>query len=79
MKEKEDYRQSEAGKRRFNNPEVYKKTIDFQNYLQSKGVAWHNPYSDECCSDFACCTGEGNYHTYFPSYSQALKEFELSK
>jgi hypothetical protein len=68
-----DYRKTEEGKRRFTNPEVYQKTVDFQNYMQSVGIAWHNPYSDECCSDFACCTGVGDYHTFFPAIDRTKK------
>lgn len=51
----EDYRESQAGKRRFNNSEIYQKTLEFQAYLRSKGIAWHNFYSNECTIDFDCC------------------------
>lgn len=37
-----DYRKIKAGERRFNNPEIYKKSLEFQKYLLSKGIAWHN-------------------------------------
>ncbi len=50
-----DYRESIAGKRRFSNPEIYAKTLEFQSYLRSKGIVWHNFYSDECTIDFDCC------------------------
>ena len=69
-----DYRETPAGKRRFANPEVYQKTFEFQNYLESQGIAFHNPYSDECNSDFCCCEGNGNYQTYFPSYAKFAKQ-----
>lgn len=50
-----DYRESLSGKRRFSNPEIYKKTLEFQEYLRGKGIAWHNFYSNECTIDFDCC------------------------
>lgn len=69
-----DYRYELAGIRRFSNPELYKKTVEFQNLLAENGIAWHNPFSDECTDDFGCCTGKGEYDTYFPSYEVAIKE-----
>lgn len=56
------------------NPELYKKTLQLQEEFAKNGIAWHNPFSDECTSDFCCCTGLGNYDTYFPSYEQAIKD-----
>jgi hypothetical protein len=37
------------------NPELYKKTLEFQSMLREQGIAWHNPFADECTQDFACC------------------------
>jgi hypothetical protein len=42
--------------------------------LAGEGIAWHNPFSDECTSDFCCCEGGGNYHTYFPSLQKVVGE-----
>lgn len=69
-----DYRETPEGKWRFENPEAYKKTVEFQKYLQSIGIAWHNPFADECTSDFCCCVGDGKYTRYFPSYERAFKD-----
>ena len=69
-----DYRNDPSGKRRFENPALYQKTVEMQNEFAKNGIAWHNPFSDECTSDFCCCTGKGNYNTYFPSYQQAIKD-----
>lgn len=71
---RDDYRDSLAGIRRFNNPELYQKTLEMQQEFAKNGIAWHNPFSDECTMDFCCCTGGGNYDTYFPSYEQVLKD-----
>lgn len=70
-----DYRETDAGKRRFANPEIYQETVKFQDYLKSMGIAWHNPFSNECTIDFACCMGDRDYHTYFPSYGKAVEQF----
>jgi hypothetical protein len=45
---KTDYRKSKEGQRRFNNPIIYWVTWKFQSLLWWVGIAWHNPYSDEC-------------------------------
>ncbi len=37
------------------NPVVYHRSVEFQDYLRAEGIAWHNPISDECTSDFECC------------------------
>jgi hypothetical protein len=50
-----NYSKTAAGKRRFNNPRIYHLTIGFQNVLHFIGIAIHNPFSDECTSDFNCC------------------------
>jgi len=76
---REDYRNSLAGIRRFNNPELYQKTLEMQKAFKENGIAWHNPFADECTIDFCCCTGEGNYDTYFPSYERALKDRDTDK
>lgn len=47
-----------------------------QKEFQKNGIAWHNPFSDECTDDFCCCTGQGNYDTYLPSYRQAFKDHQ---
>ena len=52
---KTDYRKSKEGQRRFNNPIIYWITWKFQSLLWWVGIAWHNPYSDECTKDFNCC------------------------
>lgn len=74
----EDYRESEEGKRRFANPEIYQKTVDFQAEMGKAGVAWHNHYSNECTIDFCCCEGDNilgsTYNTYIPSYREVVKQ-----
>ena len=84
----EDYRDSEEGKRRFANPEIYQKTLDFQEEMGKAGVAWHNHYSDECTIDFCCCQGDNlsntKYTTYIPSNREVVKQalsdlFEIVK
>lgn len=57
----QDYRDTKEGKWRFANPEHYKKTVEFQVFLQGIGIAWHNPLANECTNDFGCCTNSGNY------------------
>lgn len=69
-----DYRYTPAGIRRFNNKELYLKTVEFQKLLADNDIAWHNPFSDECTIDFCCCMGNGKYDTYFPSYETAFKD-----
>lgn len=76
LKPENDYRNSLEGIRRFNNPELYQKTVEMQKEFQKNGIAWHNPFSDECTDDFCCCTGQGNYDTYLPSYRQAFKDHQ---
>lgn len=72
-----DYTKEPSGIRRFNNPELYSKTLEMQEEFAKNGIAWHNPFSDECTQDFCCCTGEGNYDIYFPSY-EVIKKRSLS-
>lgn len=50
-----DYRQTEAGKRRFSHPWIYRCTHLFKIALWKIGIPWHNTYSDECTPDFNCC------------------------
>jgi len=50
-----DYRNTDAGKRRFSNPKLYRETLRFQKILAENGIDWHNFFSDECTPDFACC------------------------
>lgn len=71
----QDYRYTLSGLRRFNNPDVYQKTLEFQKEMKLLGVAWHNPFSNECTQDFCCCTGDGKYNVYFPSYEEVVKQF----
>ena len=73
MEDRNNYLKSKAGKRRFANPEVYQKTLEFQKYLQENGIAWHNPYSDECTDDFGCCEPLGDYSDRIPSHNTWLK------
>lgn len=81
-----DYRETEEGKRRFENPEIYQATLDFQNKMAELGVAWHNHYSDECTIDFCCCQGDNmgecgetikypatKYQTWIPSFREVIK------
>lgn len=75
MENQFDYRLTESGKRRFGNPELYLKTVEFQNFLDENGVAWHNPFSNECTMGFECCMGTGNHKHYFPSYQTLVKDF----
>lgn len=70
-----DYRYTLSGIRRFNQPDVYKITLEFQKQLASHGIAWHNPFSNECTVDFCCCKGDGKYNAYFPSYEEVIKQF----
>jgi hypothetical protein len=69
-----DYRKTKSGIRRFGDPETYQKSLEFQNFLQSKGIAWHNVFADECTIDFSCCEGDGEYLTHFPSYYASTKQ-----
>lgn len=71
----EDYRYTLAGLRRFNNPDVYRKTVEFQKFLKEHGVAWHNSFANECTIDFCCCEGDGKYNAYLPSYESMIKQF----
>ena len=52
---KTDYRTSKEGQRRFKNKKTYWLTWKLQSFLWKIGIAWHNPYSDECTKDFNCC------------------------
>lgn len=72
-----DYAKSEEGKRRFDNPEIYQKSLDFQSEMGKLGVAWHNHFADECTIDFCCCEGDNmkdtDYKHYIPSFRQVVK------
>lgn len=83
-----NYLETEEGKRRFENKQVYELSLKFQQDLKELGVAWHNVFSDECTTDFCCCCGDNlddtNYSIYLPSYRSvvklALEElFEITK
>lgn len=69
-----DYRDTPEGKWRFANPSLYQKTLEFQSMLAKHGIAWHNPFANECTADFCCCYGDGKYKKYFPSMDQMLKD-----
>ena len=70
---KYDIRDTESFKRCIENPEVYRESIKFQNFLAQHGIAWHNTFSNECTEDFSCCEGDGQYKTYLPSYYNFAK------
>jgi hypothetical protein len=74
MKPEYDHRTSLTYLRTSTYPELYKKSVEWQDELQRNGIAAHNHFADECTSDFACCTGLGDYHTYLPSYETVLKD-----
>lgn len=83
-----DYRETIEGKRRFSNPEIYRKSLEFQKEMQKLGVAWHNQFADECTHDFCCCEGDNlmgsDYKHYIPSFRTVLKDalddlFEVCK
>ena len=69
-----DYTKEIAGIRRFSDKETYVKSLDFQDFLKTKGIAWHNVFADECTLDFCCCEGDGDYKTHFPSYHSSAKQ-----
>lgn len=75
----QNYLETEEGKRRFNNPEIYQATLDFQNKMKDLGVAWHNHFADECTVDFCCCVGDNpkdlktSYNHFIPSYREVVK------
>lgn len=77
-----DYKKTIEGKRRFENPQLYQKTLDFQKEMAANGVAWHNHFSDECTIDFCCCIGDNmkgenvdtNYTHFIPSFKTAIKQ-----
>ena len=73
MEDKNNYFKSKAGKRRFNNPKVYEESLKFQILLQNNGIAWHNPFSDECTNDFGCCENIGDYNTRIPCHNTWIK------
>lgn len=69
-----NYNDTIEGKRRFKNPDIYKKTLDFQNQMKDLGIAWHNHFADECTIDFACCCGDKDYKHYIPSFRTVIKQ-----
>lgn len=69
-----DYNKTKAGLRRMNNPELYKKSLEFQALLKKNGIAWHNVFADECTADFSCCEGDGANSVCFPSYYSSAKQ-----
>jgi cytosine/adenosine deaminase-related metal-dependent hydrolase len=73
-----DYRNTVEGSRRFANPDIYQKSLDFQEEMARHGIAWHNHYADECTPDFCCCHGDNlsdtSYHTYIPSFRAVVKQ-----
>jgi hypothetical protein len=77
MYKRTDYRITEEGKRRFDNPEIYEKTLKFQTEMGKLGVAWHNHFANECTADFCCCEGDNmddtSYKHYVPSFRTAIK------
>ena len=68
MKAENDCTKTVTGKRRIANPDVYKKTMEFQQYMAENGFAWHNPFGGECTEDFGCCGTIGQYEARYPSY-----------
>ena len=64
-----DYRSTPEGKRRFSHPAIYRLTWRTQNLLAKIGIAKHNEYSNECVSDFGCCTLLGRYWLRIPQRS----------
>jgi hypothetical protein len=71
---KHDYRKTKAGQRVSFDSETYRKSLEFQKYLKSKGIAWHNVFANECTIDFCCCVGDGKYTAHFPSYYSSAKQ-----
>ena len=69
-----DYRKSNPGIRRFSDKETYAKSLEFQYFLKTKGIAWHNTFADECTIDFCCCEGDGEYKLHLPSYYSSAKQ-----
>lgn len=84
-----DYANTPEGQRRFENPDVYQKTLEFQKEMAANGVAWHNHFADECTIDFCCCKGDNrkelkggngkvypatNYLHHIPSFRTAIKQ-----
>lgn len=69
-----DVRDTQSFQRCINNPEVYKKSVEFQNYLYENDIAWHNNVANECTIDFCCCQGDGDFDTNLPSYYSFAKE-----
>ena len=70
-----DYRETEEGKRRFENKEAYELSLKYQQDMANIGIAVHNHFANECTIDFCCCEKDGNkYHTFIPSFRTFLKE-----
>lgn len=56
-----DYRETPQGIWVQENPIAYHETMRFQEKLCEHGIAWHNPFADECTRDFGCCVSTGHY------------------
>lgn len=70
-----DYRKTPEFKWTKESPELYLKVLQLQNELREAGVAWHNPFSNECNADFSCCEGHGpGVHTFVPSIYTIQKD-----
>ena len=48
------YEQFKAG-----DPEAYEISQMFQQLMWERGIAWHNPFANECVPDGSCCTTRG--------------------
>lgn len=66
-------------------PEEYQRSLDFQQYLMTLGIAWHNPLANECTPDFGCCRYLGEYkirinrHGEYRNEAAATKEGRIPK
>lgn len=45
-----------------------------QSFLQFFGIAIHNPFRDECCSDFECCSPKGTCWLHISSKQLPIKK-----
>lgn len=57
-----------------NHFDIYKKSNELQRELEKIKIAWHNPFSDECQSDFACCEEIGDFDLRIPSINSAQRD-----
>ncbi len=55
---------------------AFRKNIAFsariQSFLQVFGIAIHNPWRDECCCDFECCSPSKEHRCWFHINSKSL-------